>query len=202
MVMVAPSRGTIPTSSYSQSILSTPLDTLGPKNSNNNNTYTRVSRKYIHTPELIPVSYNYVSNRVPELWKKYNPIVVIHVGVSQSSKCIEIEQKAHSTGYDKHDTYKELPNESDILERAFQTDIDVKTICSNIKKCINNIGCQISMSDNAGRYLCEYIYYQSLNIDKSRVIFIHVPDISHYPSAQTAKALYIILCTLLKHLND
>lgn len=43
------------------------------------------------------------------------------------------------------------------------------------------------------RYLCEYIYYTSLSVDNTRTLFIHVPDISIYPSEITAKALEKIL---------
>ena len=44
---------------------------------------------------------------------------------------------------------------------------------------------EVVLSDNAGSYLCNYIYFKSLHTNglKSKVLFIHIADTVNTPSA-------------------
>ena len=57
---------------------------------------------------------------------------------------------------------------------------------------------QFSKSDNAGRYLCEHIFYKSLRCDAQRTIFIHVPILEKpYSAEKSAEGIkLLILCAL------
>ena len=52
------------------------------------------------------------------------------------------------------------------------------------------------------RYLCEYIYYTSLNIDNLRTIFIHVPELSKFSAGQLAKGIKTLLGILIQQIRD
>lgn len=49
------------------------------------------------------------------------------------------------------------------------------------------------------RYLCEYIYYQSLFIDSKRTIFIHIPDLDkNFTIENLAEAIQLIIYEALR----
>lgn len=148
----------------------------------------------------IPVSYGYVSTRIPQLWKEHNPTIVLHVGVSCKAESLTIECHARNNGYDRSDIDSKCPDETSIIERnVLETGVDVEELCDNVNKNCERHECGACFSDDAGRYLCEYIYYQSLAIEPTRTLFVHVPDFDKYSSTQTARGLYDILCYLMRN---
>ncbi|KAH0546121.1 pyroglutamyl-peptidase 1 [Cotesia glomerata] len=148
--------------------------------------------------EEIPVAYDHVDSRVPQLWKEYDPLFMIHVGVSGGAKCLTIENRAHGYGYLKKDVKQCSPCEGSDCEVALATEIDVKKICEEVNK---KKFCEACVSDDAGRYLCEYTYFQSLRVQCKKTIFVHVPDFDVYPTSVTAQGLDSIVCHLLENLS-
>lgn len=141
----------------------------------------------------IPVAYDHVIKNIPELWQQYNPLFVVHIGVSYLAKCLQIETQACSSGYTKKDIKDNCPevcNDCKILN----TTLDVDKLCQDLKE---KYDCTACPSNNAGRYLCEFIFYHSLNINQNKSLFIHVPDLDVYPSDKTAQELFNIICWLL-----
>lgn len=52
------------------------------------------------------------------------------------------------------------------------------------------------------RYLCEYIYYKSLSINKNQTIFIHVPQLDQDNTAQKlAEKLKCVIGKLLEQVT-
>lgn len=152
--------------------------------------------------EEIPVSYDHVSNRVPQLWKKHNPLIVLHVGVSHNADSLTIERYARTNGYDRFDICNKCPDETNIVCKILETGINIEELCDSVNKNFEKSGCKACLSPNAGRYLCEYIFYQSLSIDPTKTLFVHVPDFDKYSSVQTANGLYDILYYLLRNLKS
>ncbi|XP_003707954.2 pyroglutamyl-peptidase 1 [Megachile rotundata] len=150
----------------------------------------------------ISVSYEDVANYVPKLWEKYKPTLVLHVGVSSKAKCITIEYCARSCGYLRPDIYDKCPDESNIKSKIFETKINVNNICDTINQNPDKTACKACISQDAGQYLCEYIFYKSLQIDPTKTLFLHVPDFDQYSSLQTAKGLYDILCHIIKDMES
>ncbi|XP_043281548.1 pyroglutamyl-peptidase 1 [Venturia canescens] len=151
--------------------------------------------------ENIPVVYHHVLHRVPQLWKEHDPQIVVHVGVSHKAQCLTFEQKAHGFGYFRPDVNGEcMTNECREGSPAFlETGIDVKELCRKInEKNTGKESCKACISVDAGRYLCEYIYYQSLCKNSERALFVHVPDSHVYTSEVTAKGL----CEIIELLVD
>ncbi|KAK0162032.1 hypothetical protein PV327_008407 [Microctonus hyperodae] len=146
--------------------------------------------------EEIPVIYDHVTDRIPQLWKEYNPLFVIHVGVSNLACCLTIEKIAHNMGYDREDVCQKCPKMNDNEQcRALETEIDVENLCNILNE--SRI-CSFSVSHNAGRYLCEYTYYQSLCIGRNQTLFVHVPESKICSIDVTARGLYLIICQLLQ----
>ncbi|KAI4495598.1 hypothetical protein M0802_008610 [Mischocyttarus mexicanus] len=150
----------------------------------------------------IPVSYQYVSTEISKLWEEHNPIIVIHVGVSHKASCLTIEHIAHNVGYIRPDIDGKRPHESCVGCHVLETKIDVNRLCDSINENSKENGCTACISHDAGRYLCEYIFYQSLNIKTHKTLFVHVPDLNVYSSMQTAKGLYDIIYFLVETLKN
>ncbi|XP_071651107.1 pyroglutamyl-peptidase 1 [Temnothorax longispinosus] len=152
--------------------------------------------------EEVPVSYDYVSNRVPHLWKKHSPLIVLHVGVSHKADSLTIECHACSNGYKRFDIDNKYPDETNVECSVLETGIDVEKLCDSVNENSERSGCKACVSYDAGRYLCEYIFYQSLSVEPTKTLFVHVPDFDKYSSIQTANGLYDILCYLLRNLKS
>lgn len=52
------------------------------------------------------------------------------------------------------------------------------------------------------RYLCEYVYYQSLFIDSKRTMFIHIPDIdNNFTIENLAQTIQLIIYEALRYVD-
>lgn len=124
------------------------------------------------------------------------------MGVSHKAQCLTIECCAHSKGYIRADIHNRCPDESNITLEVLKTAIDVNRLCKSINEHSEKTKCSVCISHDAGRYLCEYTFYNSLKMDPTRVLFVHVPDFDRYSTAQTAKGLHDLLCCLIKSIKN
>lgn len=170
--------------------------------------------------EQVEVCYKYVDTRVPQLWKKYKPDLVIHVGVSDATRKITLESCGHRDDYKGLDNYKYAPCDSKCkAAEKFENSKDVQILKTSLdlddlvtqfeanKSLLNktlNIDISkvdLQLSCNAGRYLCEYIYYTSLCQDNTRSLFIHVPPIDKpYSLQELTQSLICIIFLLCQQL--
>lgn len=154
----------------------------------------------------LPVTYENVDEFVPALWETHTPKLMIHVGVSSIGQCLQLESQAHRKGYKKKDYLDKLPaNWSCLADGAIrlQTKLDVERICKEFNgdnPPDERYRAEVSL--DAGRYLCEYIYYTSLSIDSSRTLFVHVPVMDIYSPEETASGLERILDLCLAQINE
>lgn len=131
----------------------------------------------------------------------------MHVGVSSIATCLTIECQASSKGYVAPDIHSKCPKEDNLDQVTLKSNCDIEQLCQAVNKNLHETNIKACSSDNAGRYMCEYIYYQSLSIGEPRVIFVHVPDLHIYSSEQTARGLleiivHLIECTVGSHEDD
>lgn len=60
-------------------------------------------------------------------------------------------------------------------------------------------GVEACLSDDAGRYLCDFVFYQSLRCGDGKAIFIHVPRLNEpYSADQLAKAIVFVIEEVVK----
>ncbi|XP_046386564.1 pyroglutamyl-peptidase 1 isoform X2 [Ischnura elegans] len=110
--------------------------------------------------EEIPVSYEAVTERVPQLWKTHNPVLVVHVGVSSIAKEITLETKAYKSGYWKPDVDGKVPESgccSCGKDECISSTLDVDNICSEVNSCEG--GSLACLSSDAGREHCSHTDY-------------------------------------------
>ncbi|XP_019931608.2 pyroglutamyl-peptidase 1 [Aedes albopictus] len=153
----------------------------------------------------IPVTYEAVDAVVPKIWNE-NPALVIHVGVHGRIETINLEKCSYSSGYCRPDfANKCLPCDKISLKSAtaegkceyLETSLDVEAIAREL----DAVKCQCSRE--VGSYLCGYIYLKSLDVDRDRTLFIHVPGIGKpYSSEQTKDAIYQVMDRCIRQLDS
>ncbi|XP_063585923.1 pyroglutamyl-peptidase 1-like [Penaeus indicus] len=141
--------------------------------------------------EVMKVEYDYVSKVIPKRWKELSPKLVVHVGVSSQVCTLTLEQVSHNCGYNKKDNCNSVPYREVCVqggEEMLQSEIRMDLVTCAINKD-TKLKLSSAKSTDAGRYLCDFIYYTSLKQDKSRVAFIHVPVLEKSSEQDTAAAI-------------
>ena len=84
----------------------------------------------------------------------------------------------------------------DDVPKDLSTLLPIDAICARVQRCTS---VPVKTSNDAGRFLCEFIYYQSLFIDRRRTVFIHVPDLDdQFTVENLAQAIQLIIYELLR----
>ncbi|KFM81744.1 Pyroglutamyl-peptidase 1, partial [Stegodyphus mimosarum] len=151
----------------------------------------------------LPVEYDTVSEIVPVLWEEYNPKLVVHCGMSDQANCLTIEKLAHRNDYYGCDMKGQVPSGytcccdgPDVL----YTSIDVQKVLDDVHgsgACV-----KAEASEDAGLYLCEFIFYTSLKINRNTA-FVHIPPIGQpYSAREMAETLAVIIHSMLKQVQS
>ncbi|KAF7665488.1 hypothetical protein LDENG_00141320 [Lucifuga dentata] len=147
----------------------------------------------------IPVEYQAVQNLLPSLWKQHQPQLVVHVGVSGLATTVTLEQCGHNKGYKRLDNCGFCPASHCCSENGpdcINSVLDMDTICRRVND--SGLGVTVSVSKDAGRYLCDYTYYTSLHLGHGRSAFVHVPPLGKpYSSQELGRALQAIVQEML-----
>ncbi|RDA92628.1 hypothetical protein CP533_1445 [Ophiocordyceps camponoti-saundersi (nom. inval.)] len=153
-------------------------------------------------PEPIRVSYRTVRKLVPTLWddafddddendkkegveegskRRRHIDAAIHIGMAGPRAIYQLERRAHRDGYPTPDVDGALPEheKDDKRPAELQTDLRLEDVLARWRN-LSEADMDLRLSDDAGRFLCEFIYYASLSELLSRkrrrdVVFFHVP---------------------------
>ncbi|KAM3866007.1 pyroglutamyl-peptidase 1 [Diretmus argenteus] len=151
----------------------------------------------------VPVEYEAVQNLLPSLWKQQQPQLVVHVGVSGLATTVTLEQCGHNHGYKRPDNCSFCPVSQCCMEKGpdcINSVLDMDMICKTVNG--SGLGVALSVSKDAGRYLCDYTYYTSLYLGQGRSAFVHVPPLGKpYSSQDLGRALQVIVREMLEQLD-
>ena len=110
---------------------------------------------------------------------------MIHIGMATSRKFYSVERRGYRDGYEMRDVDGELLSDTeegrqewDGLPKELLTDINVDDVWQRWRAALSDA--DVRISEDAGRYLCDYIYYSTLaqlfrKGEERRVVFLHVP---------------------------
>lgn len=153
----------------------------------------------LHVAE-VPVEYQTVQSLLPSLWKRHLPQLVVHVGVSGMATTVTLEQCGHNQGYMRLDNCRFCPESRCCMEggpECIHSVIDMDTVCKRVNS--SGLGVSVSVSKDAGRYLCDYTYYTSLFLGDGRSAFVHVPPLGKpYSAEDLARALRAVVLEMLE----
>ncbi|KAH8179976.1 pyroglutamyl peptidase domain-containing protein [Sarocladium implicatum] len=155
-------------------------------------------------PEPIRVNYKVVRDLVPRLWdeeqekrKKKNGgkgyDAVIHIGMAGPRSIYQIERRGHRDGYKSKDVDGKMLGDQDEegnhvegwywegMPEELQTELDIEDILKRWREHSPK-DAQLRISEDAGHFLCDFIYYSSLSHlyahhpgKPRKVLFMHVP---------------------------
>ncbi|XP_065168782.1 pyroglutamyl-peptidase 1-like [Atheta coriaria] len=150
----------------------------------------------------IPVTYEYIDGNIARLWEEYNPTFVLHVGVSAEASAITLESLARRKFYCKSDANGVFHPTREVCAKDEGPVVHFPQI--NVEDIVAELDTdtlRFVESTNAGLYLCEYLFYTSLNVDNTRILFTHVPPLNQpYSAEKLAEALTKIIHSALKQL--
>lgn len=163
----------------------------------------------------IEVAYHAVDEAIPQLWQEYNPLMMIHIGLANKSSLIKLEQRARLGPYCQGDVRQcilhpenqsseiEPKETSSVKYNEISTCFELRSICEKVNSLVadKKLTIPATISDDAGLYVCEYIYLSSLKI-KNKAIFIHIPNTTNFKIEEIRKTLKVIIESLIDSLND
>ncbi len=138
-------------------------------------------RKTAHDVDLhghiLPTEWDAVAAHATGLHQGLQPHVMIHFGVSPQAQGLRIERSAHNQAARRHDASGRLPGAPAISTTGaarLDTGLPVIAIAAHLRAQ----GHAASASGSCGRYLCNFLYYRSLEWAKAQgreALFVHVP---------------------------
>lgn len=135
---------------------------------------------------ILPVDLVKATAMVEELYSSDAPDRVVHFGLHGKARSVYVERAA--LNMDDMD----MPDNSgrQIIEKSIDSDGPAAYITSvsvhRMVKYLKEHGLKARVSNSAGTYLCNHVYYLSAhlaakNSPDTKVIFIHVPDYKYMP---------------------
>ncbi|KAK7757808.1 hypothetical protein SLS62_000186 [Diatrype stigma] len=149
-------------------------------------------------PEPIRVNYEVVRDLVPTLWDGSAPgqrkiDFAVHIGMAGPQAVYNLERLAHRDGYRLRDVDGNLLGDEERRKREGEdwawhgvpseltTELDIEEIYKTwVERSPKTEGTTLGISDDPGRYLCDFIYFSSLaHLWKQqrprKLLFLHVP---------------------------
>lgn len=131
--------------------------------------------------QILPTEWDSTA-LMPRLYETLQPHVMIHFGVSERARTFRIERSAHNRAAPREDAMGALPLGHVIRPEGpdrFDTMLPAAALAAHLKTC----GLQAVSSRSAGRYLCNFLYYHSLDWARGQtepplVLFVHIPPLS------------------------
>ena len=111
----------------------------------------------------IPVAYDWVQEQEEAVWRQ--PAFTVHVGVSGRDSVVTLEAGAHNSGYGRPDNRAACPAEGECVAGGRDTEttcLDMGQLLEGCREEGGREGIDFQVSEDAGRYLCDFVYYRFL----------------------------------------
>lgn len=123
---------------------------------------------------VLEVDFNWCQRRYMMLLEQIKPHYIINLGLSADVGALQLENIAQNFGEEHRSRIKYKFKIRENGETALATTINT----SQLKEQLNQKGIPAIESNYAGLFLCNYVYYMSLNYCQNsggEAIFIHLP---------------------------
>ena len=119
---------------------------------------------------------------IPRLCETLQPHVMIHFGVSEHASTFRIERSAHNRAAPRADARGTLPP-SPVIFAEGAARLDTAFPAGALARHLKTSGVAAVTSHSAGHYLCNFLYYHSLDWALRQptpplVLFVHIPPLS------------------------
>ena len=141
---------------------------------------------------ILPTAWEDVA-LIPRLYRSLQPHVMIYFGVSERAEAFHIERSAHNRVRRRADAQGAMPGGHTIREGGpsrFDTPFPAAALAAHLR--LSGIAARTSRS--AGAYLCNFLYYHSLEWALRQrtvppVVFVHIPPWTKKRGSQSREAL-------------
>lgn len=139
--------------------------------------------KHVYTA-VLPTHWTQAPLEAGRVTQAIKPDVILHLGVSSQTNCFEIESRAFNVARYRADCSGCFPA-SHYVQRDGSPILSATLPVHLIRSKLRLAKIPANLSKDAGRYLCNAIFYQSLSKVKAtgRPVmagFIHIPALSAY----------------------
>lgn len=129
--------------------------------------------------EVLPTEWAAVSSRAPRLLKTLKPQLILHFGLSRRTRGFRIERSAHNRILPRADASGALPTRGSVIPAGHDR-LDSPFPADRLAAHLRQNGVAAAASRSAGRYLCNFLYYFSLDWARRQptpchAIFVHIP---------------------------
>jgi len=159
----------------------------------------------LHT-EVLPTEWTEVATQGPRLLQRHRPRLILHLGLSKTAKGFRIERSAHNVIAPREDARGAVPEKRNVLASG-EARLDTAISTAKLARHLRTQGLPANASRSAGAYLCNYLYYLSLNWAKAQqspcdVTFVHIPPGSRAGGPLSESQLLRGADLILRHLLD
>jgi len=138
------------------------------------------------------VVYESTKEFISTYWETKSPLFCVHLGV-YTEKFVSVECQCNETEYSLKDVEEKIPGDGKwpFIRSAFP----LKEIVQILSE--QSLPVPVRLSKDAGQYLCQYSFHNSLHNGKGKSVFIHVPKLEDSPAKNTAAVVIAIIKELL-----
>jgi pyroglutamyl-peptidase len=128
--------------------------------------------------EVLPTEWAEVATLGPGLLHQHRPRLILHLGLSKRARGFRVERFAHNVIDLREDARGAMPRTRSVLDRGHAR-LDTRLPATRLAKHLRMHDIPATASRSAGTYLCNYLYYLSLEWarrqESSDVCFVHIP---------------------------
>lgn len=153
---------------------------------------------------VLPTEWHTAPKRVTALFQNHLPVLALHFGVTKEANGFRLETRGLNICRGSEDAAGCMPLSPELVAEGARAHAATLPVVS-IARHLEARGFPVSISDDAGGYLCNAVLYHALQTvavsgRPCRVGFVHIPpDLSRPPlsfEAAVAGSLEIIRCGL------
>jgi pyroglutamyl-peptidase len=144
---------------------------------------------------VLPTEWHAVASRAAYFHQAIRPRLMIHFGLKVEATKIQLESKAHNQIEHRPDAGGAHPERNVVIsgcEEMHETWLPVDALAGRLQA----ESIPVSVSQSCGRYLCNDLYFRSLNWAEqngSDALFVHVPHIHILSMSTLLQAAELIL---------
>lgn len=140
---------------------------------------------------VFPTSYRAVDHDLPRLIVEHHPDAILMFGLATRSRHVRIETQARNTLSSFPDASGRTAKASAIAAHA-RSSLQVRAPRSVLLHAARRGRIPARLSRDAGRYLCNYLYWRGLEAATQSggprlVVFIHIPNVRRTPVRKARK---------------
>lgn len=130
--------------------------------------------------EVLPVEYEAAARRLEAIGQEFSPDVAIHFGLAQPAQGFRLERLARNANLANRPDNAGRDAPAPVIDEA-GADIPSALPLEQIAERLSAEGLTFEWSDDAGGYLCNYVFYLSCSpsmctaMNPAMAGFIHVP---------------------------